>query len=267
MTHRLPFMHVPRVRLIAVALSTALSVAAGGATADERGPGIEFELGAGALTAPHYEGSSRYRVRPFPLIRFGYLQLPNGFALGGGDGQGLSAAPSFRYRAARKAEDAPELTGLRDVDAAVEIGGGLRYTAGNVRLFGDLRYGAIGHNGITGEIGADMIAAPAERLTVSAGPRLSFADDRYMRTYFGVTAGEAAASPFSAFAPSGGFKSAGVGTAARYQFDDRWALEAEASWNRLIGDAGNSPIVAAGSRDQFSAGIGLVRKFSLGFGD
>lgn len=234
--------------------------------AQERGPGIEFELGAGALVAPDYEGSSRYQVRPWPLIRFGYLQLPNGFTLGGGDGQGLSVAPSFEYRAAREAKDAPELTGLSDVDAAVEIGGAVRYTAGNVGVFGDLRYGAIGHNGITGEIGADLIATPAERLTVSAGPRLSFADDRYMRTYFGVTAGEAAGSSFSQFSPSGGFKSAGVGAAARYDFDDRWALEAEASWNRLIGDAGKSPIVAVGSRDQFSAGIGMVRKFSIGFG-
>jgi MipA family protein len=252
----------PRMIGLSLVLSAAFS---GLASAQDRGPGLEFELGAGGLVSPSYEGSNRYLLSPYPVIRFGYLQLPNGCTLGGGDGLGLSFAPSFRYRGERNSTDAPELAGLNMVDAAIELGAGVRYTFANARVFADLRHGVTGHSGITGELGADLIARPSTNLTLTLGPRLSFADAKYMQTYFGVTAAEAAGSSFTALTPAAGFKSAGVETTARYEFSEKWALEGNASWNRLINDAGNSPVTAVGSRNQFAAGVGLVRKFSIDF--
>ncbi|AKH98966.1 outer membrane protein V [Hoeflea sp. IMCC20628] len=232
---------------------------------DASAPGIGFELGLGGVVAPSYEGSSRYMLSPYPIISFNYLRLGNGFSLGGGDGQGLSFKPSFSYNGERNAVDEPALAGMNTVEAAVELGAGLKYTAGPISVFGALRYGVTGHNAVVGEIGADYAIKPNEALTLSLGPRLSFASSNYMNTYFGVTAAESVTSGFTAYTASGGIKSAGIAASARYDFNENWAGEAGASWNRLVGDAADSPLIAAGSRDQYTANIGLIRKFQFDF--
>lgn len=229
-------------------------------------PGIAFELGVGGLIAPSFEGSRSYAISPYPIIGFEYLRLQNGFSLGGGDGQGFSVVPSFRLRGKRTARDNAALTGLNDVNLAVELGAGVSYTVGRFRVHGDLRRGVVGHQGITGEVGLDLITTPTEAITVTVGPRMSFASGNYMNTYFGVSAAEAAGSAFPAYNAKGGIKSAGLEANLRYKFNENWALDTGASWDRLIGSAASSPIVAsAGSVNQFTFKLGLVRKFQIDF--
>lgn len=228
-------------------------------------PGLEFELGAGVLTAPTYEGSNDYRVSPFPVFNFGYLATRNGFTLGGGDGQGLSARPSFRYLGPREASDNSELTGLADTDAALELGGGLSYTMGSASVFSDVRYGVTGHHGFVGEFGADYVIRPEANTTLTVGPRVSWASGHYMDEYFSVSAAESTASGLNEFDADAGFKSIGLEASARYDFNEKWAVETGAGYNRLIGDAANSPITDVGSNNQFTGKIGIVRKFRIGF--
>lgn len=257
--HKLKIAYVGGIVLAASLLSSA-------ALGQEAlAPGVGFELGGGGLLAPAYEGSNDYVVSAFPTIRFGYLALENGFTLGGGDGQGLSARPSFRYLGAREAADNPELTGLSDTEAALELGGGLKYASGPYAVFADVRYGATGHNGFVGEFGADYVLRPEENTTLSIGPRLSWASGKYMNAYFSVSAAEAAASSFGMFDAGAGIKSVGMEAAVRHDFDQNWAVEAGVGYDRLTADAANSPIVNAGSKDQFSGKIGIVRKFNIGF--
>ncbi len=228
-------------------------------------PGIEFELGGGGAVAPRYEGSSDYLLSPYPTFRLKRLTFSNGFQIGGGDGMGLSFYPSFAYRGARKAADTLALTGLADVDAAVELGLGASYTTPGFRVFSEIRRGVTGHDGFVGEIGADLIMRPADKLTLSAGPRASFADGAYMDTYFSVTAAEAVASGLPQFDAGPGFKSVGAEAKLRYDFAPNWAVESSASYNRLIGDASNSPVTGIGSRDQYGFRLGLVRSFRIDF--
>lgn len=253
----------------AVSLLSVCSIMGSGAAVaqdDSQTAGISFELGVGGVIAPSFEGSGSYAVSPYPLIGFEYLRLPNGFTIGGGDGQGFSARPSFQWRGERTSQDYAALAGLNDVDAALELGTRISYTAGFVRVHGDVRYGISGHHGVTGEVGVDLVAKPSEEITVSFGPRVSFANGNYMNTYFGVSAAEAGRSPFTAFHAGGGIKSAGVETSLRYQLNEIWALDTGASWNRLVGDAARSPIVIrAGSQDQYTFKLGLVRKFQIDF--
>ncbi|QKV19957.1 MipA/OmpV family protein [Oricola thermophila] len=228
-------------------------------------PGIEFELGGGGAVAPRYESSSEYLVSPFPTFRLKRLTFSNGFQIGGGDGMGLSPYPSFNFRGARKAADTPALAGLADVDAAVELGLGLSYATPGFRVFGEVRRGVTGHDGMVGEIGADLVARPGDRLTLAAGPRASFADAEYMDTYFGVTAAEAIASGMPQFDARSGFKSYGLAASARFDLSENWALEGSARYDRLTGDAANSPVTGAGSRNQFGFRLGLTRSFRIDF--
>lgn len=228
-------------------------------------PGLEFELGAGVLTAPTYEGSKDYKVSPFPLFNFGYLATRNGFTLGGGDGQGLSARPSFRYLGPREASDHSELTGLKDTDAALELGAGVAYTMGAASAFTDIRYGVTGHNGFVGEFGADYVMRPEANTTITVGPRVSWASGNYMEEYFSVSAAESGASGLNQFDADAGFKSIGLEASVRHDFNENWAVETGAGYNRLVGDAADSPITDMGSKDQFSGKIGIVRKFRFDF--
>jgi MipA family protein len=243
------------------ALMSAAPVLAEEAT----GPGISFELGGGIQMLPSYEGADSFAVGGYPIIKFNRLQLSNGVTLGGGDSLGFGFRPSFNVRGERNAADHAELQGLNTIDTAIELGIGADYEATNWRIYGDLRRGVTGHDGFVGEAGAELITRPAEGLTLSTGPRLSFADAEYMNTYFGVTAAEAAASGRDAFAADGGLKSAGLGAKARYEFGNDWGVEGAVAWDRLVGDAADSPIVDTGSADQFSARIGIFRKFNIGF--
>lgn len=254
--------------LVSLAIVSPLAGAAflaGPAAADGSAPGIEFELGGGGVVAPRYEGASDYLLSPYPTFRLKRLTLPNGFQIGGGDGMGLSFYPSFTFRGERKAADNPELAGLDDVDSAVELGAGVGYATPYWKVFAEVRRGFSGHEGYVGEIGADLVAYPTDRLSVSVGPRASFADGAYMDTYFGVSASEAQNSGLTEFDAGAGFKSIGVEASARYALLDAWAVESSAGYNRLVGDAADSPVTGIGSRDQFSFRLGVVREFKVDF--
>ncbi|WP_158285704.1 MipA/OmpV family protein [Pseudohoeflea suaedae] len=253
------------LRSASLALALLLPATAHAQDSYGQAPGIDFELGLGAGVSPEYFGSSSYILSPVPVIRIQRLTLPNGRTFGGGPETGFSIGPSFDFIGKRSASDHPVLAGLDTVDAAVELGLSASYTFQNLRVSGDIRHGFGGHHGIRGEVGVDALFKPTEKLAIYAGPRFGFADDEFTNTYFGVSAAEAAVSAFPETAVDGGLLSTGLEVGARYDFNDTWAAESKASWSRLQGDAGDSPITAQGSRDQYGLSFALIRKFSIDF--
>ncbi len=225
--------------------------------------GVEVTLGAGAVYAPGYFGSDEAVLGPtgsFALerLRFGSV------AIGEGDNTyGFGYHGGFRYIGARKAADYPELKGLIDLDASVELGGGLHYAASEYYLYADVRYGVIGHESFVAEVGADAYYRPTQELTLAAGPRVLLGSDDYAQTYFGVTGAEAAASSFDSFQAGGGVISSGLEASATYQFNDDWGVVGTVRYDLLREDAAASPITL--SDDQLSVGIVLTRKVSFGF--
>ena len=170
---------------------------------------------------------------------------------------------SFRYVGERKADD--EIKGLDNVDWSAEAGLGIGYEQRNWRVFTDVRYGFVGHNAWVGDVGADGIAYPLPGLTLTAGPRLSFGDNKFASTYFGVSNQESQASGLNQYDASGGLLGAGVEIGARYLFNERWGVEGAANWQRLVNSAADSPVTQTGSDDQYSVRIGITRRISLDF--
>ena len=223
---------------------------------------FELEVGLAARYRPKYEGSDKYILTAYPLFKIHFLRLPNGKKIGGGSNRGFGIRPSFGYRGKREASDAPILTGLGTVDAAYELGAAVSYRWEYARAFVDLRYGFGGYNGFVGETGVDLVYEPTERLTLAAGPRVSFASSDYMQTYFGVTPAQSAASGLPVTTVGSGFKSAGIAGNIRYKLTDRWTAVTGASWWRLIGDAESSPIISGGgAQDQVWAHFGFTYRF------
>jgi outer membrane scaffolding protein for murein synthesis (MipA/OmpV family) len=236
---------------------------------DATDPDIVMTVRGGVEVGPAYFGSDEYELGPDAAARLDYIRFPNGFEFGSGrtvgfrTGWGLRG--TVRYIGERDSSDHEEIEGLDDVDWSFEAGLGLGYEQRNYRVFTDVRYGFIGHNAWTGDVGADGIAYPMDGLTLTLGPRLGFGDSRFANTYFGVSEAESVRSDLAPFEAEGGLLSAGVELGARYLFNERWGVEGGASWDRLLNDAADSPITEEGSADQYRVRLGITRSISLDF--
>jgi outer membrane protein len=224
-----------------------------------------FELGIGGIVVPEYDGADDYELRPRPIISVEYLSIPGLGSFGGKDGRGFSIGPSFGYVGEREASDFDNLTGLDDVDPTYEAGIKASYEWEHAEIYGAVRYAFGGADGVVGDIGANLIARPTERVVLKAGPTASFASSDYMDAYFGVTTSEAFNSDgrLTTYDPDGGFKGVGVAASARYEIFTDWFVNADASYERIVGDAKDSPLVKAGDANQFTFGLGISKRFSL----
>lgn len=249
---------------IALSLAATLALTAAlPAAAQERG--FTFALRGGGGAAPDYPGADSYSARPDLGFTFGSLEW-GGRKIGSGIGvepeTGFAFTGAFRFIGAREASENPELVGLEDIDEAVELGFGVIYREVNWQAFAKVRRGFGGHEGVTGDIGADVIFRPDDRWTITAGPRFSLGNDTYADTYFGV---DTATANFAAYEAGGGLLGAGVEVVATYQIDDTWGIEGAVSYEHLLNDAADSPITQAGSEDQWTMRLGVTRAFNWRF--
>ena len=92
--------------------------------------------------------------------------------------------------------------------------------------------------------------------------KTTYANDNYMKTYFGVTTSQASSSGFKEFNANGGIKDMGAGTSLIYPFNKYWSFITIANYTRLLNDAAKSPLVEnAGSKNQFWLGLGVAYRF------
>ncbi|MFN4011189.1 MAG: MipA/OmpV family protein [Pannonibacter sp.] len=255
-------------RSIALGSIAAFFLAASPAFAQETMPMPQtqyvLDIGAGVLVKPRYDGSDSYLFSPMPIFEVGRFYVPGlGQVADGKQQTGVFFFPSLNFVGERKPSDDKDLRGTRKINWAFEAGLGAGFQGENFRVFAEVRQGFNGHKGQVGQIGADLITRPMDRLEWSIGPRVGFASSKYMDTYFSVSAAESAASGLSQFKASGGFKSVGVETRFSYDLNDKVKLHLQGGYDRLIGDAGKSPIVKKGDRNQFNIGTGVTYRFSF----
>jgi len=152
---------------------------------------------------------------------------------------------------------------LAEVDASLEVGGGLELTAPDYEVFAKLRYGLLGHEAFVAELGSDILFRPTDQITFKVGPRILLGDDKYARTYFSVSEAEALTSSFAAFDARGGIISAGARAEATYAITNDWDVVGTLQFEQFQEDAAESPVTQ--SDDQISGSIVLTRRISFGF--
>jgi outer membrane protein len=253
-------------RLAVLATLPLLAFLSPAAAQDAANHQYVMDLGAGVMAQSRYPGSDETIFVPYPLIAVSKFFLP-GYGQIDADGktERLSIYPSFNYIGKRNASDSNELEGLKDVDWSLEAGLGISYRYDWIRGFAEVRQGFNGYSGQVAQFGIDFIASPVEDLDLRFGPRAGWGSQNYMDTYFGISAKEAADSPLydKSYKASAGFNTVGLAGSATYALTDDWKLHAIAGWDRLVGDAGNSPIVKEGSSNQYYAGAGLTYRFAF----
>lgn len=222
---------------------------------------------AGAQLQPAFPGASNVNVRPY--FDFSRTRGPRPFTFEAPDestgislleGENFAIGPAIAFEGKRKRE---KVGGLDEVGWSVELGGFAHYSiTPNFRLSLDVRQGVTGHKGLVGMVGADYIMRDGDNWQFSIGPRLTAANGKYSRAYFGVSPREAAATGIPAYDPGKGAISVGATTSAHRMVSRRWGVFGFAKYDRMIGDAAKSPVVQRfGSRDQFSGGLGLSYTF------
>jgi outer membrane scaffolding protein for murein synthesis (MipA/OmpV family) len=227
-------------------------------------------IGVGPQIVPAYPGADKMQVQPFgdlSVARIGRtfaFEAPDqsiGFNLLGREGLGIG--PAINIQNNRRDRDVGVPIGK--VDTTVEVGGFLHYQFGeNFRVRGELRKGVNGHEGLVGEVSADVIWRDGDAYVFSIGPRATITDKKYQRAYFGVTPAQATATGLPVFTSGGGFQSVGALAGVSYQLSERWGVLGYARYDRLIDDPARSPLVRQyGSRDQFGAGLALTYTFNI----
>jgi outer membrane protein len=231
-------------------------------------------LGIGPQIYPDYPGSDSYSIGPFP---FGGLRRPGQPIMfsSADDGAGfgvlaydsvINFGPALRLQPKRDEDDVGAAVG--DVDLTVEVGGFVQFQPSrNFRVRAELRRGIGGHDSWVGSAGADLILRDDQNYIFAIGPRVRWADNHHQDVYFGVTPAVAGATGLAALDPDGGVYAVGGIANFTHRLGRNWGLQAYAGYDRLVGDAADSPIVRAfGSRDQFSGGAGLWIEFNVGGG-
>jgi MipA family protein len=230
-------------------------------------------IGVGGNFRPDFEGATRYLLSPIPIFsvqRAGSGQQP---FIGPRDSPGIALFDTGSFRAgpvvtvlsSRKAGSDSALNGLYDVKTTVELGGFVEYFPVDwFRARAEVRRGFLGSSGVFADVSADVIVPVWDRLTWSAGPRLSFANTRATAPFFSIDQTEALASGLPVFNANGGLHSVGAGTQLRYQIAPQWEVHSTVEYQRLTGDAANSPLITQrGSPNQTSFSTGASYSFDV----
>lgn len=263
----------------------ALWGAAGTALAQERPDqseeGWRVTIGAGALYAPTYEGDDDYRLSLLPNVQ---VQYGERFSASVQDGVSYRWINTERWRAgpigrvkfsrnedgdqafAISGEDTDDLQGLGDVDTSIELGGFIERDWGAFTTGLELRQAVSGHDGLVADLNARWTGRSSIGsfpLIWSLGPRARIVDDQYVSAYFGVDAAQSLSSGLPQYEAAGGLYSYGLGASLIAPLDrqNRWSAVLVAGYDRLTGDAADSPLVRErGSPNQASIGLFVARR-------
>lgn len=259
--------------ILALCLAAEAALAQPAEEADEpQKAGVRFTVGGAVAITPKYPGAEDYRLRALPIIGVSYGRFFAGGDGGGEGGAGLGVNllrdPAWRlgialapgFGRARRESDHPSLAGMGDIDRATRgvVFGGYtwRWLSAQLRVATDITgkdQGTLAFFDLTARYRA------TERLSFSAGPGVTWADDDYMMTFFGVSAEQAARSTLPAYEARGGVHALRFGVNAGYRIDPRWSVGGRIGTARLYGDAEASPITR--DRTQNLAAIFVSYRF------
>ena len=243
-------------------LAAGLLAATSTANAGDSDAQFVVDLGVGGMAQPTYPGADSYIFVPYPIVEFGRFYLP---VVGQRQAvtSGFFLYPSLAFNGERKSSDDASLAGTKEIPWVLEAGLGAGYRGEHFRAFVDVRQTFNTDAGQVGDFGIDYLTPVTPRIALAIGPRVSVASQDYMRTYFGVTRAEAARGPLAAYKPGGGFESVGLAAKVTYALTERTSIELKGSWDHFVGDAADSPIVKAGSADQWMVGLGISHRFAF----
>ncbi|HYE52461.1 MAG TPA: MipA/OmpV family protein [Azospirillaceae bacterium] len=251
-----------------LALSTVLAVPAAAQQLDPPSDGWNVRLGLVGVAAPDYEGSDEYELHPVPDIEITYGDWffldRRGLGVNLLQWNGLTAGVSYGIDAGRREKENDALEGLGTIRATAMGNIFATYQVGPVSLSADIQRDLLdrGHEGTTAQLALTYALPIGPGAAVFAGPSLTWADDNYMQSFFGISAEQALRSGRVRHDVKAGLKNAGFTVYGTYPLSGTWSLTGLAGYSRLLGEAADSPLVRRdGDADQFFGGLGASYRF------
>jgi outer membrane scaffolding protein for murein synthesis (MipA/OmpV family) len=265
-----------------IALCGAYPVRAAQPADENASTPLTISLGAGAARIPDYEGAREQHSSVFPIVNATY-KTPYGIFVIGGDASEpnnntpvlswamgypdhILAGLSIDYDGGRRNDrkgtalrsGSPRLRGLGNLPGTLQYGVFNAYTVGFATANFAVRKAPRdrGHGGTIVDLSVDLSVPINKRLTFTVSPSQTWVSKQYMRSYFGVTSAQSAASGFRAYTPNDSVKSYGLAPSTNFQVTEHWLLVANLAASRLTRQAGASPIVER--RNTFSPSLGLA---------
>jgi len=234
--------------------------------------GWTVTIGAELGWAPTFLGSKGSEFTGVPVGDIRKAGTPrqfknprDGFGFAIIDTPQFKAGPVANYVMGRWQKEDNALRGLGNVDFAFEAGAFLEYWwAPWLRTRGEIYQGFGGHDGLVGNLFADVVVPVTQKLTLSAGPRVSFATSTALSPYFSVTPSQSVTSGLPVYNVKGGVESYGAGAQVRYDWTQQWATYVFVEYVRLTDSVANAPLVKRrGDPNQTAVGLGVTYTFDV----
>ncbi|MDP0500045.1 MAG: MipA/OmpV family protein [Verrucomicrobiota bacterium JB022] len=233
-------------------------------------------VAAGIANVPQYEGSDDYEIKPLVAAQLDY----RGYSLEilGTDlraevspWEWVEFGPSLSFRGGREDDvDNEAVRRLREIDDAFEAGVFVRFPFHAVLSLRDrlsLRAEALfdlsdTYDGYVLSFAASYDYQVNDVLTLGVSLQTTYASEDYQQTYFGIDADNAVRSGLAPYEADAGFKDVGIRFSAKYMFTQEWGVIGLLGYQKVLGDAADSPIVEQeGDANQWLGGIGVVYEF------
>jgi outer membrane scaffolding protein for murein synthesis (MipA/OmpV family) len=232
----------------------------------------EKYIGVGARLRPAYDGADTSRVDAIPYLRlYGehfFARTTQGILEGGWRSQpfsGITFGAQLSYEEGRKADESTFLSNhhFDDLDPSVAIG---------VHAEGDWNLGPVPVNALVRlrkDVDSDNGANVDLRTTagildwhgVRAGAfgQLTWSDGKSTRRFYGITPSQAAATGLAAYDAGAGARFVQFGLLGDVDIAKHWIGLWGMTWQRLQGDAANSPVTQ--ERNNWYANAGIAYRF------
>ncbi|MGT2509617.1 MipA/OmpV family protein [Cupriavidus basilensis] len=221
------------------------------------GDGFHATVGLGATMLPRYPGSGDARYVPFPLLSlsynrffFGAGQVAGSPALAGGvkllDVGGVTAGVFVGHDLlkTRKSDDIPILRGTGDIDGTAWAGAFAKYQYGRFSASAAVRQDVGGkHQGLVGNLAADVTFKPFDRLALDIGPRLQLSSGTHMNALYGIDSSQSAVSGLPSREVKGGLEYVGLAVGLTYSINKKWFAGVRSEVRVLPGNMTDNPIV------------------------
>ena len=237
----------------------------------------EGAIGVTASYRPEYSGAAKQvtKLSPALFLRYGRFTITNasGFVTRRADdvvrgvamevvrGDRLRVTASLRVDQGRSEGTSDALKGMGDIRPTIRL-----RTAASYRLDGPWRLGAsvspdiLGKGGgWFGDVGLGWEKKIEAHTTFTIGAGLSFAGDRYLQSYYGVSEEQAARTGYAVYTPRSGLRDASLYANVRHDLNDDWIVIGNVNTTRLLGPAATSPLT--GSRSGWGISAGIARRF------
>lgn len=269
-------------KTLGFALLAGLALSIPVANAQVAGIGDAIEgvnmFGLGVAGAPDYMGSNHNKAYPAVVARYQFEGTERFITLVGPQVQlnllndsTWRFGPQLTYRGKRDGDvDNATVKQMTPVDSAVEGGVFLTYRLKlsnqmmhQINFTGDI---AGGSNGTIGGLRMMWWQPLSQQWLLSLGAGVQYANSKWMNTYFGVTTARDIAlypslggQPYNA---GSGVKGFNIPFGISYLLDKQWILSAGARYEKLAGDAKDSPVTSiSGNSNQWVYGATATYRF------